>query len=60
MSLLATLFHAYWSKGNEDQSYKFIKEGKIRSKGTLAIVILISIVLQRGMHILGVSLPSKM
>ena len=57
---LATLFHAYWSKGNEDQSYKFIKEGKIRSKGTLAIVILISIVLQRGMHILGVSLPSKM
>ena len=25
---LATLFHAYWSKGNEDQKYKFIENGK--------------------------------
>ena len=23
---LSTLFHAYWSKGNEDQNYKFIKK----------------------------------
>ena len=57
---LSTLFHAYWSKGNENQSYKFIKDGKIRSSGTLAIVTLISITIQRGMEILGVSLPSKM
>ena len=57
---LATLFHAYWSKGNENPNYKFINNGKIRSMGTLAIIILISIVIQRGMSILGVSLPSKM
>ena len=57
---LATLFHAYWSKGNEDQSYKFIEDGKIRSTGTLATIVLTSIVLQRGMSILGVSLPNKM
>ena len=57
---LATLFHAYWSKGNEDQNYKFIENGKIKSTGTLSIIILVSIVIKRGMHILGVSLPSKM
>ena len=57
---LATLFHAYWSKGNDDQSYRFIEDGKIRNTGTLAIIILISIVMHRGMNILGVSLPDKM
>ena len=57
---LSTLFHAYWSMGNENQNYRFIKEGKIRSTGTLTIIILISIVIQRGMNILGVSLPDKM
>ena len=57
---LATLFHAYWSKSNEDQNYKFIEEGKIKSISTLAIINLISIVIQRGMSILGVSLPHKM
>ena len=25
---LATLFHSYWSKGNENEKYKFIKDGK--------------------------------
>ena len=29
---LATLFHSYWSKGNEDEKYKFIKNGKIKNK----------------------------
>ena len=24
---LATLFHSYWSKGNEDEEYKFINNG---------------------------------
>ena len=57
---LATLFHAYWSKGNEDQNYKFIEDGKIRSIGTLVTIVLISIVIERGMDILGVSLPDKM
>ena len=57
---LATLFHAYWSKGNEDQTYKFIEDGKIRSSGTLVIIVLIAIVIERGMNILGVSLPDKM
>ncbi len=57
---LATLFHSYWSRGNENQNYKFIENGKIRNIETLAIIVLISITIQRGMGILGVSLPEKM
>jgi len=57
---LATLFHAHWSKGNEDKDYKFIKNGKIKNQVTLAIITLVSVVVQRGMNILGVSLPNKM
>ena len=57
---LATLFHAYWSKGNEDHNYKFIQDGKIKSVETLTIIVLISIIMQSGMNILGVSLPNKM
>jgi arginyl-tRNA synthetase len=57
---LATLFHSYWSKGNQDQNYKFIEDGKIKSKETLSIIVLVAIVIQRGMNILGVSLPNKM
>jgi len=57
---LATIFHSYWSKGNEDQYYKFIKNGKANSPMTLKIFQLISIILENGMIILGVSLPKKM
>tara|TARA_B100001540_G_scaffold301061_1_gene307121 strand:- start:585 stop:1049 length:465 start_codon:yes stop_codon:yes gene_type:complete len=57
---LATLFHAYWSRGNEDQKYKFIEDSKIKKNETLAIIVLVAIVIQRGMNILGVSLPTKM
>jgi Arginyl-tRNA synthetase len=44
---LATLFHSYWSKGNEDHNYKIIENGKIKNPATLTILILIYIVLQR-------------
>ena len=57
---LSTLFHSYWSKGNEDQKYKFIEDGKIKRIEILAIVNLVTIVIQNGMKILGVSLPTKM
>jgi len=57
---LSTVFHAYWSKGNEDKSYKFIENEKIKRKEILIIISLLSIVLENGMKILGVSLPKKM
>ena len=57
---LSTLFHAYWSKGNEDKNYKFIENNKIKRVEILAIINLVAIVIQNGMKILGVSLPDKM
>ena len=57
---LATLFHSYWSKGNEDAKYKFIVDGKIKNKNTLLIIKLVSLTIENGMKILGVNLPTKM
>ena len=57
---LSTLFHAYWSKGNEDDNYKFIENKKIKRDEILIIINLVAIVIQNGMRILGVSLPQKM
>jgi arginyl-tRNA synthetase len=57
---LSTLFHSYWSKGNEDKNYKFIVNEKIKKVEILVIFNLVTIVIQNGMAILGVSLPKKM
>ena len=57
---ISTLFHAYWSKGNENSEYKFIEKNKIKRKEILAVINLVAIVIQNGMKILGVSLPNKM
>jgi arginyl-tRNA synthetase len=57
---LSTLFHAYWSKGNENKEYKFIENNKIKRNEVLAVINLVAIVIQNGMKILGVSLPKKM
>ncbi len=57
---LSTLFHSYWSKGNEDINYRFIQNGKIKKEDSLAFICLIAVVIKNGMNILGVSLPEKM
>ena len=57
---LSTLFHAYWSKGNDDKNYKFIENEKLKRNEILIIINLVAIVLKNGMKILGVSLPEKM
>tara|TARA_B110000971_G_scaffold213707_1_gene244856 strand:- start:6 stop:1730 length:1725 start_codon:yes stop_codon:yes gene_type:complete len=57
---LATLFHSYWSKGNDDPKYKFIVNEKIKNKNTLLIIKLVSLTIKNGMKILGVNLPAKM
>ena len=57
---LSNLFHAYWSKGNENKDYKFIENNHIRRKEILSIINLVAMVIQNGMRILGVSLPKKM
>ena len=57
---ISTLFHAYWSKGNEDKNYKFIENEKIKRKEILLVINLVALVIQNGMGILGVSLPKRM
>ena len=57
---LAILFHSYWSKGNEDDKYKFIINNKINNLNSISVIKLVSLVIQNGMNILGVSLPDKM
>jgi len=57
---LATIFHSYWSKGNEEAKFKFIIDGKIKNQLSFKIFQLVLIVLENAMHILGVSLPKKM
>ena len=57
---LSTLFHSYWSKGNEDSKFKLIQNGKIIKEDSLAFIYLIAVVIKNGMNILGVSLPEKM
>ena len=56
---LSTLFHSYWSKGNEDKNFRFIKNGKINNE-IMIIINLTLLVLKNGMRILDVSLPDKM
>ena len=57
---LATLFHSYWSKGNEDPKYKFIINAKIKNRNTLLIIKLVALTIENGMKILGVNLPVRM
>ena len=57
---LSTIFHSYWSKGNDDKNYKFIQNEQLKRKEILLIINLVAIVIQNGMKILGVSLPNKM
>ena len=57
---LSTLFHSYWSRGNEDIKYRFLQNGKIKKDDSLAFIYLVAIVIKNGMKILGVSLPEKM
>ena len=48
------------SEVDSSPNYKFIKKGNIANKVTLKIFQIISIILENGMFILGVSLPKKM
>jgi len=57
---LATLFHSYWSKGNEDPKYRFIVNQKIKNKNTLLVIKIVALTIENGMKILGVNLPTKM
>ena len=42
---LSTLFHSYWSKGNEDKNYRFIENNKIKRMENLAVIFLVATVI---------------
>ena len=52
---LSTLFHSYWSKGNEDKKIDLLKMAKVKKKRDFIFINLIAIVIKNGMNILGVS-----
>ncbi len=57
---LVTLFHAYWSLGKENENFRFIFKNKSLSNRRLLLLQSLSIVIENGMSILGVSTPIKM
>jgi len=57
---LVTLFHYYWSLGKENKEFRFINENKVSNNYRLALLQALSIVINSGMSILGVSTPSSM
>ena len=57
---LSTLFHTYWSKGNEDDKFKIIKNNNSYESSSIIILQLLATVINNGINILGVSLPDKM
>jgi len=57
---LSTLFHSYWNMGKENKSYRFLQEGQIKSNSRLVLLKALSVVIQNGMSILGVSTPKSM
>jgi len=57
---LATLFHSYWSLGQENKKFRFISENGKGNILRLQIIKATSIVIENGMSILGVSIPKSM
>jgi len=57
---LATLFHAYWNLGNTNKEFRFTIDNKNIQKSRLLLLKALSIVINNGMTILGVSTPKSM
>ena len=57
---LATLFHSYWSLGQENKSYRFISDNGKHNQLRLQLIKAASVVIENGMTILGVSTPKSM
>jgi len=52
---LASEFHTFWNKGNEDPSLRFVIDGDVEiTKARLALVRAVAIVIASGLQVLGV------
>tara|TARA_B100001123_G_C15318766_1_gene1027157 strand:- start:512 stop:2239 length:1728 start_codon:yes stop_codon:yes gene_type:complete len=57
---LVTLFHSYWNLGKDNKEFRFVLENNSSINERLALLQALSIVIENGMSILGVSTPTKM
>jgi len=57
---LVTLFHAYWNLGKENKEYRFIQSNEEIKNIKLTLLQALSVVIENGMSILGVSTPKSM
>ena len=57
---LVTLFHAYWNLGNDNKELRFVPVNGTLNSSRLILLQALSIVIENGMSILGVSTPNRM
>jgi arginyl-tRNA synthetase len=57
---LASDFHSLWNLGNDNQEMRFIIENKDITQQRLALLYIISQILETGLDLLGVSHPEQM
>ena len=57
---LATLFHAYWNLGKDNEEFRFISRNKPNNILRLIILQALALVIKNGMSIMGVSTPRTM
>ena len=57
---LVTLFHSYWNLGNKNKEFRFVYQNKSVNNSRLLLLQALSIVIENGMSILGVSTPKSM
>ena len=57
---LATLFHAYWNLGKDNEDFRFISNNKPANNLRLVILKALALVIKNGMSIIGVSTPKTM
>ena len=57
---LATLFHAYWNLGKDNEEFRFISNSKPTNNLRLVVLQALALVIRNGMKILGVTTPKQM
>ena len=57
---LVTLFHSYWNLGKDNKEFRFVFANGEFNSSRLALLQALSIVIENGMSILGVSTPKIM
>jgi arginyl-tRNA synthetase len=57
---LASVFHALWNRGNEDESLRFLVADEARTLARLALISALAQVIGSGLALLGVEAPEEM